>query len=345
MHLSLFIILLFSSQLLLADDRYHKTVARKHILLGYQHLEQSTAALEKKAIAFCKQPEHAGPSLSHLKAAYIQAMYDWQSVQHIRFGPVEFLLRYHRFQIWPDKRGSVAKHIHKLLQSEDKSRLEEQAFAQGSTAVQGYSALERLLYSDRNLSGFSCDLIVAISHNLHKMAAGIIHDWQEPPVQYLQQFTTASKGNEYFESIEEVDSLLLNNLYTQLQFIVDQKLDRPLGSSPETARGQRAESWKSSQSLEHIHLNLVATSFLFKYGFAPRIQNQQLRQDIAEGFQSSLKALDAIGLPLHIAVKDPTERKKVEALRMQVSQLKGMISEKLTQELGIPLGFNSLDGD
>jgi len=342
-HYFSFFVLLISSPLLIAEDSHNETVVREHILIGYERLEKSTAALERSAAGFCKKIDDT--SLSQLKGAYLQAMYDWQSMQHIRFGPVDFLLRYYRFQTWPDKRGAVVKHIHRLLQTEDKNSLEEKVFAQGSTAVQGFSALERLLYSGRNLSGYSCDLIVAISHNLHIMTTGIIHDWQQPPARYLQQFISASNGNDYFESDEEVTALLLNNLYTQLQFIVDQKLDRPLGSSVETARGKRAESWKSSQSLEHIRLNLAATASLFEYGFAPRLGDDQLKQEIAEGFQSSLKALEAIGLPLHMAVSDPNERKQVEALRKQVSQLKGMISVKLTQELGIPLGFNSLDGD
>jgi len=338
-----FFLLLLTSQLSFADKGYLESVATDHILEGYEHLLKSTAALQQDATEYCGN--QGKQDLSRLKTAYLQAMYDWQSIQHIRFGPVDFLLRHYRFQTWPDKRGAVSRHLGQLIETGDESILDADKFAQGSTAVQGFSALETLLYRDRDLSGYSCTLLVAISKNLHRMSKGIIHEWREPPARYMQQFLTAADGNEYFESAEEIDSLLMKNLYTELQLVVDQKLGRPLGSNIHKARGRRAESWKSEQSLEHIRLNLLATRALFEKAFAPRLQNAQLKQQILDGFQSSLAAIDNIDLPLHEAVSNPDERLKVEQLRKEVSQLKALISIDLTQEMGIPLGFNSLDGD
>ncbi len=349
------VLILCPPVLLFADDTQTLLqIADRHIIPAYNELAISTASLQDRAKAFCKAP--AEKTLKAMHNAFHQAMDDWQIIQHIRFGPVEHLVRRSRFQLWPDKRGVVGKHLAKLLASADLSALESQRFAKSSVAVQGFSALERLLFDARtpisqfNTSGsgrFRCAVIKAITHNLAHMAAGIQADWvsNNKNQGYRQYFATAVVGNEYYESTREVLSNILNNLHTQLQFIVEQKLDRPLGSSITRAKGRRAESWRSNRSLRNIKHNLQSLQALYRIAFAAQITDPELAVKITDAFNVALRSLEQIPLSLHKAVADPAARQTVLNLRTQIDQLQTLFAGPAPQALDLSLGFNSLDGD
>ncbi|MEE4379876.1 MAG: imelysin family protein [Candidatus Competibacteraceae bacterium] len=326
--------------------------ADHYIIPAYQLLAESTGQLQDQAQAFCETP--SDQTLQSLRAAFNDAMDDWQSIQHIRFGPVEFLLRGPRFQLWPDKRGSVGKHLARLLESADPAALEPRRFARGSVAVQGFSALERLLFSQQtsikqfdtsDAGRFRCAVLVTIAHNLAHMAGGIVSDWNNNVDAFRQVFASAATGNAYYENSREPLSNLLNNLHTQLQFIVEQKLDRPLGSSVARANGRRAESWRSSRSLRNIQLNLQSLQSLYQVTFVGGITDPELTSRIADSFDQASQRLTQIPTPLHEAVTKPEARQTVMDLRTQISQLQGLFAGPVPQALDLSLGFNSLDGD
>lgn len=122
----------------LAGPSHHLRVADEHIIPAYEALAQATAGLREMASSFCDGPDTA--ALLRLREGFHAAMDAWQSSQHIRFGPVEFLMRNHRYELWPDKRGAVGKHLRRLLAAQDWAALEPERFAAGSVAVRGLRA-------------------------------------------------------------------------------------------------------------------------------------------------------------------------------------------------------------
>lgn len=337
-----------------ADDTAHNLrVVKQHIIPAYEQLAVVAAAMNKQAESFCKNPDAQG--LQQLREAFHQSMDAWQSIQHIRFGPIEFVLRMNRLQLWPDKRGSVSKHLRKLLAGKDTSALKAERFTKASVAIQGFSALEKLLFnsqitensfSPENDDGrFHCALVQAISKNIASISANLAAEWRQGDDAYLNYISSAAQGNDFYESDREVSSTMLNNLHTQMQVIVDQKLDRPLDKSLQKARGKRAESWRSERSLRNIRLNLENLHAFYRSAFAPRLKDPKLEQAIETAFINTLKAVDAVQQPLAMAVKDSATRTQVENLRAEASQLKALIGSQLPKGLDLPLGFNSLDGD
>lgn len=320
----------------------------QHIVPAYQNLQAVTAGLASQANTFCRQPDDA--RFATLRQRYRESLSAWQSIQHIRFGPIEYLTRAHRFELWPDKRGTVGRHLSKLLAAEDSSALQPDNFASGSVAVQGLSALERLLFDADVQAGsfagsatahYRCQVVQAIGRNLAAMSARLTDEWADQ----RDFIATAHGGNDFYDSDQEVSAKLLNNLHTQLQVIVEQKLERPLGANLRKARGKRAESWRSEQSLANIRDNLVATRTLYDTAFSKRLQDEALGAQIEAGFVATLSALDAVGMPLHRAVKDPAARQRVEDLHAKTATLKHLLGNALPAALGLALGFNSLDGD
>jgi len=335
-----------------AEPPNYPRIADEHIIPAYEVLAQATAGLNEQATAFCTRPDAA--ALRSLREHFHDAMDAWQSIQHIRFGPVEFLMRNYRYELWPDKRGTVGKHLRRLLAAQDPAALDPERFAAGSVAVQGFSALERLLFGPDVSPGafatgegarYRCAVVQAITGNLAHMSTGLLHDWTQGEESHRNYFATAARGNAYYEDDRDLSARLLNSLYTQLQVAVDQKLDLPLGESPEQARPKRAESWRSERSLRNIRLNLLGTRALYRIAFAARLDDKALDRDVESAFEATLRALDAIPMPLARAVNDAAGRAALESLRAEANKLKALFANPVPQSLNLPLGFNSLDGD
>jgi len=318
-----------------------KALADKHILPGYLELKNQTASLHKAGTSFCNQ--HNNNHLEPLTNAFRSAFLSWQSMQHIRFGPIQYLTRQHRYQMWPDKRSSVSKHLARLLQDPDLHKADFDISGK-SVAVQGFSALERLLFTDKPIDASRCKVIVAITGNLQKMSANLLTDWADGDASYASLFGTASEGNDIFESDIDLASQLLNSLHTQLEVIVTQKLDRPLDNTINKARGKRSEAWRSQSSMLAIQNNLIATQKLYKLTFANKL-NKALADKIDVQFIKAIMTIDHIQLPLKEAVTETSQREKLMMLRQQVSLLKRLIAKSLANKLNLLLGFNSLDGD
>ncbi|MCG8427910.1 MAG: imelysin family protein [Chromatiales bacterium] len=324
-----------------------EAVADQHILPAYKRLSEQTEYLAKMVTGYCEL-SYTGPVVE-LQRQFHASMDAWQAIQHIRFGPAQFQLRSNRMQMWPDKRNSVSKHLRRLMEKQDKEILKADKFAAASVAVQGFSALERLLFTKQSkepeAAKYRCALLKAITANLAQMSAGIYREWREGEAPFRQILLTATNGNDFYESDQELASTLLNNLHTQLKLILEQKLQRPLGKSVERAKGKRAESWRSHRASRNIEHNFRGLHKLYRTAFAERLAGHPLGESLDSGFQRGLEQLAQLRQPLSQAVADPGQRAEVEKLVAVVIELKALVADKLPKELGLSLGFNSLDGD
>lgn len=329
----------------------NQAVVDQHIVPRYRQLAAATEELVGQADALCRAPDAA--QLARLRDSYGKASDAWQGIQHLRFGPVELLLRYHRYQLWPDKRNTGAKQLGQLLAAQDPALLTPERFARSSVAVQGFSALERLLFDNDAqpvaFTGYRCQLTRAVARNLADMSAEIVADWTAGDSPYRSVLLRAGPGNAYFESDREVSSRLLNNLDTQLQVIIEQKLLRPLGNDIGEARVRRAEAWRSRRSLHNVAVNLQALQQLYRTGYAPLLRASadgvRLDRQLRDAFATALVAAKGVDAPLVEIAKDPTRRPALQGLLTRCRQLKQLVSGPLPQALDVPLGFNSLDGD
>ena len=327
-------------------------IVDQNIIRSYQQLKIDAVALNKTARALCRVDKSVTGQV--LKQAYLNTSDSWQRIQHISFGPVSRHLRAPRFQLWPDKRGSVSKHLRRVVANQGSALLGAERFAFASVAIQGLSALEQLLFTDpyrafldsRDPSkSYQCVLVKAITGNLENMSIDILNEWQMGNSAYRTVIATAEQGNENFENTREVKIQLLNNLYTQLQLIEGHKLGRVLGESIGQARGRKAESWRSERAYQNIQLNIESCRDLYQLAFAEKIKNVQLKQTIDHHFLTILLNLSETTMPLFQSVSDEKARKQTEKIRSEVQALVRVIVEKLTVELDLTLGFNSLDGD
>lgn len=328
-------------------------VVDSYVLPRYAAFAESAAVLESTLREACADDRLAAEEAA---AAYEAAMDDWMEVQHLRFGPAMLFLRYDRLEFWPDKRGMVRRHLAQMLSQRDPAKLEPQTFANGSVAVQGFPALERLMYdSDESVwaDPFACQLAVAIGRNIDSIAAGLLADWRDGETPYAEVVKTAAGGNETYFDAKEASLEFAKALRGALLLVEDYKLGRPLGDTAEDARARRAESWRSARSLRNVLHNLKSARALFRQTGAVSFsgllrsqpQGEKLDAAIVGALDRLVAAVEAQPESLVAALEAPDGWAQLHAVREETGQLMELLSGPLSQVLDLPIGFNSYDGD
>lgn len=357
---SLFLIILatatFSAQA--AEDadyrRLNQAIVTDHILPRYQHFAQATDGLASAADQACAARRTA--DLGALRETFAVAMDAWQSVQHIRFGPVEFFSRVSRISFWPDPRNTVGRQLDELLTKRDEQLLAPDVFAKGSVAVQGFPALEILIYgeeataklrADTDEAAFRCAVVKAIAHNLQAMARDIDAEWTAGDDPYTKLLDRADDVR--FRRPGEVTVELFKSLYTAVELVADHKLARPLGNSAQAARPRLAESWRSKRSIDNIRRNLAAARVLYEGEISAFVRDvtgdAALDALLRRAFAQTLATANGITVPLEDGVGKAPTRAPFDKLSRETKALKALLVQRLAPALDVPVGFNQLDGD
>lgn len=318
---------------------------RRHILPRYAALAEATGKLSDSATAFCAAP--AATRIAPLQAAWRQGMAAWQAAQHLRFGPVEYFNRLPRFAFWPDPRNVTQRQLAELFEKRDAETMTQQKLVSGSVAIQGFSALERELFDQAEIAKlaaepFRCQWLRAVTANIVTMARDIQADWNGPPQDFAKKYLKADGDGSQYHQPSEATLDLFKSVYTAVELVADHKLKRLIVDK--TARRTLAESWRSETSLDNIRTNLNAAQDLYK-SLESGVTDAALRTEISKGFETTIAATGAIEVSLEVAIADMARRPTLLTLLREATALKRLLAEKLAPALGLPLGFNALDGD
>lgn len=330
-------------------------LVRTHVEKRADALAAATSDLAARVERFCAAPDAAG--LENARAGYGAAMDAWAAVQHIRPGPLLLEMRSDRIAFWPERRNIVARQVEQLLAARDPKALEPAAFAKQSAAVQGLTAVERLMYGDGvtaaafggEAGGHRCALTLAVARNVARLGGEVRDGWAA-----LGPQLAAGAATPVGASAKEAVDNLYASLVTALQVVVDQKLLIPLGESPAEAKPALAESARAGRSLKNIEINLAAMRAMVLGegggpGFAALLpdnaEGAAARGAVAKAFDDAAAAVKAVPVPLDKAVADAKQRKTVEAAFRAAKGVQTVLVQKLPPLIGVTLGFNELDGD
>lgn len=338
--------------------RLNQSVALSHVAPRYARLAEATAALDKAGQALCQAPDQA--KLAQARSAYVAGFGAWEAIQHVAFGPVELFFRYQRTAFWPDPRDVLGRQLGQMLAKRDPAAITEETFVRGSVAIQGFSALERLLYGDDALpklmakddaAKFRCAVLTAVTGNIAKIAADTSAAWG--PQGFPAEMGRAGQVGSRYMGPTDATLELIRSLHAAVELPVDRKLKRPLGASADKAQLRTLEAWRSGQTLAAIKANLAAAEALFSRDGEPSFEQllsgpagrADLAAAIRKQFAAVQQAVSRLREPLDQALIKPDQRQAALRAVEQGEKLKRMIADDLTEALGVPLGFNSLDGD
>jgi hypothetical protein len=346
------------------DARYlafDLAMARDYLLPRYQALVQATDKQEQSWTAFCRQPSADG--FGSVRSAFQAAMDAWMPLQHVHTGPVSLQTRIDRIYFWPERKNAVTKQVAALLQSGNAAALAPDRIATASVAVQGFPALQLLLYDGDDpahlfLSGdpaaaYRCAYGTAVARNLKAIAGQIAAGWTAA-IDAMAAAPPRSGGEFGLPgSPKETAQQMFTDLLTLFQLVGDLKLALPLGLSLDEPKPKLAESWRSGRSLRNVELNLESARAMYgkdgTSGFRSLMpaggDSDDLDDQIARAFAEMASSLAAIPMPLDTAVGDSSARPEVEALLADVRRVRDLVGQKLPAAIGLSVGFNALDGD
>lgn len=337
-----------------AFARVNAALAENHVLPRYARLAAAAEAFAHASRDLCAAPRNDAAH-SRAQAGFRDALAAWMGVEHVRFGPVEVLMRGHRFYFWPQARAKVAAAVRKAIAAGDQSALHPPRIAKANVAVQGLLAAEVLLYGDEPQRAVSsaagCALLTGVAANMRGMAADLVADWRDGSAPFARTVTRPGPKNEYFDSHQEATRAFFKSLHDSLQLIADVKLKPVIGDSPGKTRPRLAESRLSGRSLANVIDNLAALRELYEGGNGPglgdlvRTADPKLHRLLRKAFRITLETARSVGAPVEDAAADAALRPGVEKLALQVKALRQVVRDRLAPALGFPVGFNSLDGD
>lgn len=331
-----------------------KDTSEMFVVPAHQVFAQTARALEQSNKQFCQQTSEA--NFTQLHSAYKQAWLSWQTIQGIRFGPIETFMRHSAMQFWPDKKNHVGKALNKLVTRQDAKTLSLEGMLAQPVSLRGFPALERLLYEDnaRDVLGaepFRCQTAYAISNMIAHTAESLYSEWQND---MLPEFQNPDHVDGYFEDEVDAATYLLKPLVEHIEWIKDMKLKRPSGSSLEKARYTRLESWRSKLAKASLQQNLSALELFYRLGDQEELQS--IRKlllahrpaasvaNIDSLFTTTQNLIDALPEPLSVHFKQDSGYQEVQTIADTLSRLHDALEDEINA-LGIHLGFNSLDGD
>lgn len=335
-----------------AEPDYHalnSAAVTTHILPRYKALTDAAAQFESATHGFCASDRR---NMAQVRQAWLTLMVAWESIQHVRFGPIDLFNRQQRFAFWPDPRNVAGRQMGEVLKARDPAVLTQERLVTGSVAVQGLNAAERILWGDDaakiagdgNDAQFRCTYLMSIAANLSTIARETRADWAEPPRNFAQLFISSSGSGVMYVSPQEATIDVFKSLYTAIELVSDHKLARPLAQDWRTSKPRLAEFWRSNTSAVAIVANLEAARDLYRL-LSPYVSDRSLDAELKRRLDGVTSLARAFGGPLESVVGDKTRRPTAERLRADLAAIKATLAEKLTAALGIPLGFNALDGD
>jgi predicted lipoprotein len=310
-----------------------------HLLPRYHAFTEKTAALSAAAEKLC--PDVTEASLKATRAAFHDALDAWQEVEHLRQGPPASAETHIRVKFWPDRKNLVDKHLARLMANTNPDILKPEPFHHVSIAVQGFPALERLLFANDAVSKLTsgdgpvrpCGVVRAIAVNLHEIAADLEERWRKDP----------AEGRD----AKRVTTDLFNDLATGLGAAAELKLGAPI-SSDGKVRAHRAENWISNRSLRNIQHNLFALEDLYDGLAAPAVTGLPGTPEdalIRGQFKQMIKDAQALGPSITEALATEKGPLRIKVLKGGVQDLRELVIVNLAGALELVLGFNALDGD
>jgi uncharacterized protein len=301
------------------------------ILPGFAELALSTQAMADTAQSDCRADN------PKLRSDFNTAFDAWLAVETYRAGPLEEAGNGLAIAFWPDTKGARPRALNALLAAPTIPQGE--AFSETSVAARGLFAMETMLY-DSVFNGYDagdpgCQLVQAIATDLAQTANRVNRSWIDDFGPLM--LSAGEQGNTRFLSPDEVIQQLYTASLTELEFIAEVRIGRPLGDS--RPRPNRAEARASGRSLRNVTLSVEAAA--------------KLARSLAGVNESDMtSALDYVDFaakqirdPAFADLETPSANFRLQELQSSVLRARAAVMADLSVRLGVGEGFNALDGD
>ncbi len=343
----------------------HAGLARQaldqHIRPGYAAFAAASNALSKAATELCAAPSDG--ALSKSRDAFKTAVLSWAKVEHLRFGPIMDDKRHDRMMFWPDPKGLARRQIEAALNAPDDT-LYDQRLGQKSIALQGFSALDVVMFGDgsetlkdagaANLP--RCKYAEALTGMTASIAQITADGWSDDNAGFAKTWLNPGGGNTVYLNETERTQALLQAFLTGIEQARNQRLTGQLGMQKVNAKALAPMLPNSGLAVAFLKSNIEGLqSLLTDGGFLVRqteppiidpVKGEMtvlgtIADELKRAAQSAAEADTLSKLPF----KDEAARQKLIAMGFPLKNAYETGGRTIADEANITMGFNSLDGD
>ncbi len=330
-----------------------RQVIEQHIRPKTRAFARAATALPPALITVCKDPTAA-----HRKTAqdrFAEAALAFANIQHLRFGPLRDQSRLERLLLYPDPKGLVRRQVEKALAAADQTLLSADMLYGKSVALQGFPALEFLLYgatADATFIGedqgrLRCGYAQAIAANIARIAGDLDKAWQDPEGYSALMLTPGPENLAYLEP-KEITLEIINVLLDGLEHARDVELAAPIGMR---VQGQAATSGvleTAGLSLPYLVADLGGLLHLYREGGLQALAargDKLLAHEAAGEIETAIRSAESVTVTLAEARSMPAEKRKLIAMGFPLRNAHDLVIDLLAASTGLSLGFKAGDGD
>lgn len=314
------------------------------ILPAHQHFLDEASELEVAALVFEADPTQ--DNLFAWQQAWRDTSYAWEGVEVFEFRST--LLTHTAIERQPISIERIERYI------VEEENIDAATINGLGTNVKGLATLEYLIFADLETVSQPQRLryAVAVSSDIQNNAQILLDTWLPEGFNFAETFTNLDGDG---SSLRESLSMLINQMSSQLDSILQMKLGGPLGtrSGGEPAPNE-SEAPYSDYGIPQIISNIETLQLLFTGGeglglddylnyLDAQYDGRPLSLVIIEQFDTTLAALNAIDQPLGMAVIENPDA--VQLAYDEVQTLMVLIRVDMAAQLGVTITFSDNDGD
>ena len=288
-----------------------------------------------------------GSRIYQLQTEFTELVADYAKVEVFRSGPLLENNRRNRLFYWPDSRRVGERQLRSLLASSEAADLSIQQLSQKSVALQGFPALERLLFNNSYQAVETppqCHVVRTIIQNIALMANQLDRDWQNES-DFVQAFMNPVPTSEYFRNDDEVIRTVITEVVMGLDSLIDRKLLPLLSGDPSTIR--TTPLWQSQRTVAMLNGNVSSIrALLFDVGL---LEQMGLIDELEIDFLYVNNLLEKLKYRYGFADDTGQLHEEVDliftSLSAALNSIRYTVKQQVLVPLGIGVGFNAEDGD
>ena len=309
------------------------------------------SGLESAMGALCAVPSEA--TLAVARQQFGLAAEAYGRVEFIRIGPLMEDNRADRLLFWPDRKGIGLRQVQAILAEQDASATDATALRGKSVAVQGFGALEFVLFGTgaEALTGadsaFRCRFGEAVARNIAATAEQLAMGWYRYGG-VAEHLTLPQPDYADYRTETEAMEALLGLVSHGIEAMRDTRINPFIAQGDAAPKPKQALFWRSGLTMAMIKANIDGLEQLVAVSGMARAVDEEhagLDNSIAFEFRNAHRAIDLVTLPVEQAVNDPKHMAALNYLVIVTQSLQSQIGEQLSAALGLSVGFSSLDGD
>lgn len=320
-----------------------------YLVPAYQQLAATADSQIDAMETLCQTPSETNLHTAREGFADLVSAYGY--AEPVRFGPIKQNDRLERLYFWPDRKSTGLKQVQKALVGEDESVLSVDSLQDKSVALQGLNALEYILHgalADKlktDANSHACRYGETIAQNMWAMADQMVVDLVAEDG-LIAQFENPQERSALFRTEEEILKISFETFSHFPEIISATRLNEWAEEKPNL---NVLPLRRAGLSMKLVLRDIEGVSAAFD-AFTGTDEHEEMLASAFDAYRFELdNALrSAKELSTHSnqeILADDALRKKVHYLRIVLNSLRDIANDQIAPELGLVVGFSSLDGD